>query len=142
MKLELPPRWKIHPIFHVSLITPYHENETHGPNFIRPPPDLIDNEEEFEIETIVSHRRKGNQWQYLIRWKGYPTSDNSWEYEDNLEHSKETLNAYKEQHGIVSNHTRNTQRNGRNQCTSTHHSEVITLPPPNDKIPIGIRQFL
>ena len=55
VKLELPPRWKIYPVFHVSLITPYHENETHGPNFIRPPPDLIDNEEEFEIETIVLH---------------------------------------------------------------------------------------
>ena len=46
---------EIYPIFHVSLITPYYENETHGPNFIKPPPDLIDNEEEFEIETIVSH---------------------------------------------------------------------------------------
>ncbi len=101
MKLELPPRWKIYPIFHVSLITPYHENETHGPNFIRPPLDLIDNEEEFEIETIVSHRRKGNQWQYLIRWKGYPTSDNSREYEDDLEHSEETLTEYKECHGIT-----------------------------------------
>ena len=122
MKLELPPRWKIHPVFHVSLITPYHENETHGPNFIRPPPDLIDNEEEFEIETIVSHRRKGNQWQYLIRWKGYPTSDNSWEYENDLEHSEETLNVYKEQHGIVPITNHNTRRNGRQQRTSTRRS--------------------
>ena len=51
-KLELPQRWKIHPIFHVSLLTPYHENETH---LLDHPPDLIDNEEEFEIETIISH---------------------------------------------------------------------------------------
>ena len=100
-KLELPPRWKIHPVFHVSLLTPYHENETHGPNFTRPTPDLIDNKEEYEIETIVSHRRKGNQWQFLVKWKGYPTSDNSWETEENLEHSEETLNEYKEQHGIT-----------------------------------------
>ncbi len=101
MKLELPPRWKIYPVFHVSLIILYHKNETHGLNFIRPPPDLIDNKEEFEIETIVSHRRKGNQWQYLIRWKCYPTSDNSWEYKDDLEHSEETLTEYKEHHRIT-----------------------------------------
>ena len=100
-RLELPQRWKIHPVFHVSLLTPYHENETHGPNFTRPLPDLIDNEEEFEIETIVSHRRKGHQWQYLVKWKGYTTSDNSWEYKINLEHSEETLNKYKERHGLL-----------------------------------------
>ncbi len=46
-----------------------------------------------------------------------------------LEHSEDTLNAYKEQHGIVSNHTRNTQRNGRNQHTSTRRScyELVNL---------------
>jgi hypothetical protein len=81
-------------VFHVSLLTPYHENDTHGPNFTKPPPDLIDDKEEYKIETIVSHRQKGNQWQSLIKWKGYPTSDNSWENEDNLEHSEETLNEY------------------------------------------------
>ena len=31
----------------------------------------------------------------MAKWKGYPTSDNSWEYEINLEHSEETLNEYK-----------------------------------------------
>jgi hypothetical protein len=88
---------------HVSciLLTPYHENDTHDPNFTQPPPDLIDNNKEYEIETIVSHRRKGNQWQFLIKWKGYPTSDNSWENKDNLEHSEETLNEYKEHQGGI-----------------------------------------
>jgi hypothetical protein len=71
----------------VSLLIPYHENETHGPNFTRPP---------LKIETIISHQRKRHQWQYLIKGKGYPTSDNSWEYKTNLEHSEETLNEYKE----------------------------------------------
>ena len=117
VKLDLPPRWKIYPVFDVSLITPYCENEIHRLNFTKPPLDLIDNEEEFEIETIVSHQRKGNQWQFLIKWKGYPTSDNSWEYENNLEHSEETLNTYKDQHGVVPiiNHTQNKQQNGK--CT-------------------------
>ncbi len=32
-KLQLPKSWHIHPVFHNSLISPYHENTTHGPNF-------------------------------------------------------------------------------------------------------------
>ena len=45
-QLELPPQWKIHDVFHVDLLTPYHETELHGPNYMRPPPDLINGEEE------------------------------------------------------------------------------------------------
>ncbi|KXN90233.1 hypothetical protein AN958_04753 [Leucoagaricus sp. SymC.cos] len=32
---------------------------------------------------------------YLIRWKGYFPSDNTWEWEDNLEYSGELLREYK-----------------------------------------------
>ena len=99
-RLNLPPRWKIHPVFHASLLTPYHENETHGPNYLRPSPDLIEGAEEFEIESIISHRRKGNQWEFLIKWKGYPSSENTWQKGDNLEHSQETLDTYKEHHNL------------------------------------------
>ena len=54
-KLKLPTSWKIHPVFHASLLTPYHENEIHRLNFLAPHPDLIDNEEEYEIERILKH---------------------------------------------------------------------------------------
>ena len=49
-QLELPPNWRIHDVFHASLLTPYYEMAAHGPNFTRPPPDLIDREEEYEVE--------------------------------------------------------------------------------------------
>src|SRR6266436_6379117 len=80
-RLELPPSWRIHDVFHASLLTPYHETTAHGPNFTRPPPDLINGEEEYEVERIVAHRQFGRQkrLQYLIKWKGYPESDNTWE---------------------------------------------------------------
>ncbi|KIJ08202.1 hypothetical protein PAXINDRAFT_89213, partial [Paxillus involutus ATCC 200175] len=32
---------------------------------------------------------------YLVSWKGYPSSENSWEVESNLHHAKDILNAYK-----------------------------------------------
>jgi hypothetical protein len=42
---------------------------------------LIDGEEEYEVEQIHAHRTWGcwKTLQYLIKWKGYPESDNTWE---------------------------------------------------------------
>src|SRR5487761_659493 len=54
-QLELPPQWNIHPVFHASLLTPYIETDSHGPNFSRPPPDLIKGEAEYEVENIRNH---------------------------------------------------------------------------------------
>ena len=71
-KLSLPPTWTIHDVFHASLLTPYHETPEHGANFTRPPPDLVQGEAEYEVESINGHRFFGRtrQLQYLIKWKG------------------------------------------------------------------------
>ncbi|KIJ08488.1 hypothetical protein PAXINDRAFT_48369, partial [Paxillus involutus ATCC 200175] len=53
--LELPATWKIHDVFHASLLSTYRETPEHGPNFTKPPPDLIGGEEEYEINQILSH---------------------------------------------------------------------------------------
>ena len=55
---KLPEKWKMHDVFHAFLLTPYHENQVHRPNFSRPPPDIINNEEEFEVEQILRHHVK------------------------------------------------------------------------------------
>jgi RNase H-like domain found in reverse transcriptase/Reverse transcriptase (RNA-dependent DNA polymerase)/Integrase zinc binding domain/Chromo (CHRromatin Organisation MOdifier) domain len=97
VRLELPPQWKIHPVFHISLLTPYSETPSHGPNFTRPPPDLIDGEEEYEVEQIRSHRTWGRSktLQYLIKWTGYPESDNTWENADQI-HAPKLIKLYHE----------------------------------------------
>jgi hypothetical protein len=51
-KLQLPPQWNIHPIFHASLLTPYIETMEHGENYLRPPPDMIEGEEQYEVEVV------------------------------------------------------------------------------------------
>src|SRR5882762_9395429 len=79
-QLRLPDQWQIHPVFHVDLLTPYKEMATYGSNYMRPPPDLINGEEEYEVEHVISSRQfgRGRQVQYLVKWKGYPNSDNQW----------------------------------------------------------------
>jgi len=86
-KLCLPPQWTIHPVFHTSLLTPFVETREHSENYSRPPPDLIEGEEQYKVEAIRSHQchRKRKQLQYLIKWKGYPKSDNTWKPVTNLQ---------------------------------------------------------
>ena len=80
---------------HASLLTPYKENEIHGPNFPEPPPDLINEEEEYKIEQILKHRGTPKNCFYLIQWKGYTAEEDTWLKEADLEHTVDILNAYK-----------------------------------------------
>jgi len=79
MRLALPPSMKIHNVFHMDLLLPYKETEQYGMPFTQPPP-IIDSEEEYEIENILDawHYGRRRKLQYLVHWKGYPHSDDSW----------------------------------------------------------------
>ena len=99
-KLELPPHMKIHPVFHNSLLKPYHKTKEHSPNHEKPAPEIVNGEEEhYEIEAILMARPTQNRksTQYLIKWKGYPASENSWLPEKELTHAKELLDKFKQQ---------------------------------------------
>ena len=58
-QLQLLTSWRIHNVFHMTLLKPYRENETYGQNFPEPPPELVEGEEVYEIETILNHRKRG-----------------------------------------------------------------------------------
>jgi hypothetical protein len=93
-QLRLPPTWRIHDVFHASLLTAYKETAEHGPNYSNPPSDLIGGEEEFELDQILSHRGTRGRRQYLVSWKGYSAAENTWEPEGNLKHAQTILRAY------------------------------------------------
>ena len=99
-RLKIPSRWNIHPIFHAHLLTPYRETLTHGPTHSRPPPDQIEGEEEWEVQSIMAHRYNGKRRQYLVRWKGYPSSEATWESESSLKNASEILERYKKKHKL------------------------------------------
>jgi hypothetical protein len=85
-QLALPMQWSIHPVFHIDLLTPYCETIMHGPNYQRPLPDLIDGEEEYSMEKILDSQKfsKRQRLQYLVKWEGYPDSDNMWVDKDDI----------------------------------------------------------
>jgi len=64
-ELKLPPSWRIFNTFHVSLLEPYVRRE--GDEYAPPPPDLIDDHEEWEVEAILDHKETGEGRKYLVR---------------------------------------------------------------------------
>ena len=97
-RLNLPSQWKtVHPVFHVSKLEPYQEDPD-KPNFSLPPPDIIEGEPEWEVEDILASKMFHNKLRYLVKWKGWPSSDNSWEPRENLENSPELLEEFHKKH--------------------------------------------
>ena len=99
-QLKLPATWKIHPVFHATLLRQYNEMDVYGANFPRPPPDLIKGEEVYEVEWILKHRKRGRGYQYYVAWKGYPILEASWEPENVFSDNSDLLTKYKLNHHL------------------------------------------
>jgi hypothetical protein len=101
VRLELPRRWRIHDVFHVSLLEPYRQATLSG----RAPPDLDRVLEETEdvvpaneflpLRIHDSARKRREQKLkvcYLVEWDGWPNvRDYTWEP---YEHLDESARAY------------------------------------------------
>ena len=62
----------------------------------------MEGQEEYEVDHIKRHRRvRGGKVRYLVHWKGYDNTEDTWEEEDNLEHAQEALQEYKQLHKIA-----------------------------------------
>jgi len=100
-KLELPNTWRIHNVFHAALLMPYTETDIHGPNYVRPPPDIENDEERYEVEAILRHQKRGRGYRYYVKWKGYPITEASWEPTTCFDGGGEKiLNEYQRRHDL------------------------------------------
>jgi hypothetical protein len=128
-RLELPTQWSIHNVFHTDLLTPYRETLTHGTNYQRPPPDLVEGMEEYEVEKVLDSRRygRGCKLQYLIAWKGYPDSDNQWVNWDNAEGAQEAIREFKHSNP---NHKTHIKASTNSSCSLSYSriSSMSTSP--------------
>lgn len=103
-KIELPPHMKAHPVIHVSALRPFKATDLEFPNRTETPePPIItaNREFEFEVETILDKRinKKGQKEkvEYLIKWKGYPEHDSTWEPLVNLKNALELIQEFEDQ---------------------------------------------
>jgi len=88
-ELELPKGARIHPIFHVSLLELAPSNAK-----IQTTLKVEPDEQEYEVEDILDKRTNGRTEEYLVKWKGYDNSENTWEPIKNLDHCRERVRQY------------------------------------------------
>ena len=102
--LDLPANLRIHNVFHTGVLKPWVPGKTSWYN--NPAPIVIDDVQEFVVETILNARAANtsrrilsgrtiiNRWEYLVNWQGYGAEHNSWEPEVNLRRAAQKIKEY------------------------------------------------
>ncbi|KAK3548493.1 hypothetical protein QTP70_013327 [Hemibagrus guttatus] len=88
-KLLLPPGYRIHPTFHVSLLKPHYPSVSPstepGDRAAEPPPPLLlDDGTAYKVKEILDSRRRGGRLEYLVDWEGYSPEERSWVARDDI----------------------------------------------------------
>jgi len=95
-RLGLPATMKIHPVFHVSLLKRHNptppEFGNRTPN--HPPPELVDEREEWEVECILEERMRRRRKEYLVKWEGYGREEATWQTKEDLTNAPKVLEAW------------------------------------------------
>jgi aminopeptidase N len=93
----------LHPTFHVDKLSPWKGNEVNG--MLPPPPDpiQIDEVDEWEVEEILDSRISTDDdgeklLEYLVRWKGFGSEEDTWEPSENVVHSKRLVTRFHRLH--------------------------------------------
>jgi len=90
-ELDLPPKVKIHPVFHVSLL-----ESAEGTIVVKTGRDdvEVDGPEEYKVEKIIDKRRIDGKTHYLVKWQDYDNSENTWEPPEHLVHAQKKLKEF------------------------------------------------
>ena len=59
-----------------------------------PPPVMVEGHKEYEVEVILKHKGKGAWHLYQVLWKGFRTTEASWEPESHLANAPQILEEY------------------------------------------------
>jgi hypothetical protein len=124
-KLDLPRGWKkIHPVFHTILLRPYHPPASPLQQKPPPPPPIdVKGTLEHEVEEVVACRKRRGRTEYLVRWKGQPREESTWEPQKNLSDEFGTNAALKRYWNQAD--VRTLEEETRNEFTFTPKNQAV-----------------
>jgi hypothetical protein len=97
-KLDLPVKTQQHPVFHASKFIWYHHNTIGKRRPTNLPPLQIEGHDKFEVEAILDSKVYYHKVQYLVKWKGYNHSHDSWEPISHVSNSKALVKKFHTDH--------------------------------------------
>ena len=68
----------IHDAFHVNLLKPFKEDNFDRYEKPLPPVFIENGDEHYEVDKILATKKIRGKQHYLVHWRGYPDSENSW----------------------------------------------------------------
>jgi hypothetical protein len=93
--LKLPPTWKaLHPVFNEAVLSPYTPPQFPSQKPPPPPPPVDAKNNIYEVEEIINSKKIRGKLHFLIHWKGYPTSERTWEPARHCKKAKSEIEAF------------------------------------------------
>jgi hypothetical protein len=96
-ELDLPAQLQIHPVINISRLKTYRDGQSSFPDRIvphsRPPPEVVeaDGTQQFEVDHIIASRGRGRRREFLVKWKGYPLWESTWETHRHLVNASDAV---------------------------------------------------